>query len=217
MHVRTQLHAVAHRLLQTSSWWAWYPLMVERKNTGSRACRCASDFDKQVPLGRAIPVWGGLSEGGFAAVMWHERKKTNNVEWSEIVRSGKLTDAIRKINPRRRNGPWTVLCDNESFLRHEACLKAYAARKVYLWKLPAKSPDLNPIEMFWGWVRRQLRLKDLEDLKKKRALPGKTAYTLRVKKLFKSRKAQRVAGQLARRFRNTCLQVVRNKGASASN
>ena len=57
---------------------------------------------------------------------------------------------------------------------------------MLLWGVPAKSPDLNPIEMFWGWVRRQLRLKDLEDTREKRPVLGNTAYKIRVKNLFKS-------------------------------
>ena len=39
--------------------------------------------------------------------------------------------------------------------------------------LPPRSPDLSPVEMFWGWVRRQLRLKDLNDLKQKRSAWGR--------------------------------------------
>ena len=69
-----------------------------------------------------------------------------------------LTDAIRKLNPHRRNAPWTVLCDNESFLRHPNSQKAYATRNMHPWDVPARSPDLNLIEMFWGRTRRQLRL-----------------------------------------------------------
>ena len=47
--------------------------------------------------------------------------------------------------------------------------------------MPAKSPDLNPIEMFWGWVRRQLRLKDLEDMRQKLPTLEKTAYEVTCK------------------------------------
>ena len=88
-----------------------------------------------------------------------------------IVHSGKLTKAIRKINPRRRNWPWAVLCDNEPFLQHDVCLKFYVARSIHLWKLPVQSPDLNPIEMFWARVRRQLCLKDLDVFDKEASPP----------------------------------------------
>ena len=177
----------------------------------------ANGYDKQVPLARAIPLWGGISVDGFRAVLWHSKKKTDHEEWCKIVRAGKLTEAIRQLNPKRRSGPWTILCDNESFLRHKSSMRAYAAKHVYLWGVPPRSPDLSPIEMFWSWARRQLRLRDLADLKKKRAPLGKTAYTVRLKTLLRGQKAQRVAGQCAGKFRSSCLEVIKNKGAAASN
>ena len=74
----------------------------------------ADDYDKQVPLSRSIPLWGGVSEDGFAAVLWHpDSKKTNKEDWSQAVRDGKATAALRALNPKKKNGPWTILCDNE--------------------------------------------------------------------------------------------------------
>jgi len=177
----------------------------------------ADKFEKQVPLDRAIPLWGGISEDGFQAVLWHGKKKVDNAEWSTAVREGKLSSAIRKLNPRRRSGPWTVLCDNESFLRHASCTRAYKQKRIVLWAVPAKSPDLNPVEMFWGWARRQIRLKDLHDLKMNRPPLGKTAYVQRVKTMFRGAKAQKMAKQFARKFRGTCLEVIKRKGAAAHN
>ena len=87
--------------------------------------------------------------------------------------------------------------------------------KVYF--LPPYSPDLNPIEMFWGWIRRKLRLMDLADLRLKRRPLGKTAYTLRVKRVMQTQKAQTVAKNFATRFRKACVQVVKRKGAAADN
>ena len=175
----------------------------------------ANEYDKQVPLSRSIPLWGGCSEDGFAAVLWHPSKKTNNEEWAAMVRAGKLNEALKKINPRRRSGPWSILCDNESFLRHGNCLRAYAAKQIELWDVPPKSPGLNPIEMFWGWLRRQLRLKDLADLRSKRCVLGKTAYKARVKKFLQTQRAQRMARQFAKKFRGICKKVVSNKGTAA--
>jgi len=34
------------------------------------------EYMKQVPLSRAIPLWGGISDGGFAPVLWHPTHKT---------------------------------------------------------------------------------------------------------------------------------------------
>ncbi len=37
--------------------------------------------------------------------------------------------------------------DCESFLRAKDSLAAYRSKKIVLWAVPAKSPDLNPVEM----------------------------------------------------------------------
>ena len=51
----------------------------------------ADDYQKQVPIARCIPLWGGLSGDGFIAVHLHPSKKTNKEEWSRAVREGKVT------------------------------------------------------------------------------------------------------------------------------
>ena len=113
--------------------WGGFTHMWRKPSESKYAPLAGADaYDKQVPVARAIPLWGGISEDGFAAVLWHKRKKTNNEEWAEAVRAGCLTDALRKINPKRRGGPWTILCDNEGFLRHKNCLRAYAAKHIDL-------------------------------------------------------------------------------------
>lgn len=178
----------------------------------------ASDYDKQVPIGRAIPLWGGVSESGFAPVLWHPKsKKTNKEEWSKAVRDGTVTGALRLLNPRKKTGPWTILCDGESFLRAKVSMTAYRGKKIELWDVPAKSPDLNPVEMFWGWLRKKLRNMDLADMRKKRRPMGKTAYTARVKSVMRSQKAQAVAKKMAGRMRKSCQQVNARRGAAADN
>ena len=171
-------------------------------------------YDKQLPVSRAIPLWGGCSAHGFETVLWHAKKKTDHEEWSAAVRQGKLTAALRRLNPGRRHRPWTVLCDNESFLRHPAPMRAYVQKRVRLWAVPPRSPDLNPIEMFWGWVRRQLRLQDLDDLRHHRAPLTKAAYILRIEALFRSAKAQEVAGKCAMKLRSKCRDVLASSGAA---
>ena len=165
--------------------WGGATHMWRRKGEANvPALAGADDYDKQVPLSRAMPLWGGVSQDGFAAVLWHlDSKKTNKEDWSKAVRDGKLTAALRALNPKKRRGPWTVLCDNEGFLRAKASMAAYSPRSITLWSVPPKSPDLNPVEMFWGWLRKKLRSMDLEDLRKKRRLLDKTAYVARVKGL----------------------------------
>ena len=171
----------------------------------------------QVPMCRAIPLWGGISEGGFAEVLVHKSKKLSQEEWVTAVRKGKLTNAIRKLKPQLRSGPWHVLCDNEKFLHAKASKKAYAARPLKMWHIPPRSPDLNPVERFWGWLRQQLRHKDLADLRKKRPPLGKTAYLVRVRRFLKTKKAQTKAAAFASSssFKRVCAEVERKRGGAA--
>ena len=34
--------------------------------------------------------------------------------------------------------------------------EAYEAKGIHLWQIPPRSPDLNPIEKFWGWLQKDL-------------------------------------------------------------
>ena len=106
-------------------------------------------------------------------MLFHPNKKLTQEEWAAAVSAGKLVAACKQARPDRVNGPWHVLCDNESFIKGRQSKKAYAKASVQLWHIPARSPDLNPVEKFWGNLRKRLRAMDLQDLAKKRPPVGK--------------------------------------------
>ena len=160
-------------------------------------------------------MWGGISGGGFAEVVFHERKKLTASEWAGYVRAGKLTAAIKSLKPVDKRGPWHVLCDNESFLKATVSRAAYHKAKITLWQILAKSPDLNPVEKFWGWLRKRLRALDLKDMVAKRPPMGKLAYRVRVRAVCRTRKAQRVDAACARGLRKVCREVIRKGGAAS--
>ncbi len=172
-------------------------------------------YKKQVPPHRIVPLWGGIGAGGFAPIFFHKSRKTNEDDWSSMVEKGSLTKALQALSPDHKRGSWKIICDNESFLRAPASRAAHKQCKVRLWGIPAKSPDLNPIERFWSWMRRALNKMDLEDLIKKRPVPGRTAYQERVRRLLKSPRAQQVAKNMFRSLRKVA-QDVKNKGGRAS-
>ena len=130
------------------------------------------------------------------------------------MREGKLTDAIRKLNPRRRHGPWTVLCDNESFLGAKDTAAAHKAAKITLCNIPAHSPDLNPVERFWAWLRKKLRAMDLQDAVAQRPVLGRAAYIARVRPVCKTKEAQAVAASQAKLMKRVCREVLKKKSAA---
>ena len=121
--------------------------------------------------------------------------------------------AVKAVKPVNGAGPWTVLCDNETFLRTKVCSAAHKAVKVKLWSIPRRSPDCNPVEKFWAWLRSRLRAMDLRDAVAKRAVPSKTAYRARVRRLVQTKKAQKVAGNHARALKGVCRIILQKKGA----
>jgi hypothetical protein len=171
-------------------------------------------YNKQIPYNRAIPMWGGLGIGGFGLVMFHKWKKVNTAEWTQAVESGRLVAACKSARPDRTRGPWRLLCDNESFLHSKETQAAHEKVAVELWHIPPRSPDLNPVERFWGWVRKRLRAMDLADLTAGRRAVKKAALKARVRNLLKTQKAKEVGKSFVLSLRKTCEEVKKKKGAA---
>ena len=91
----------------------------------------------------------------------------------------------------------------------------YKRHNIVLMHIPPRSPDLNPIERFWAWVRQQLRHKDLDDLKKGRPALGKAAYRLRVRQLLRTKAAQQVAKSKFLVHKKICQEIINKKGAAS--
>ena len=171
-------------------------------------------YGDQVPLGRAVPLWGGIASGGFAVVAFHDRRKLTSEEWqATAVVSGKLIDACRKARPDRHRGPWHILCDNESFLKKS--LAAHRGVGAHLWHIPPRSPDLNPVERFWSWLRRKLRAMDLADLVAKRPPLGKMALKARVRQIASTNECTRVARNTANSLHKVCKLVQKKRGGAS--
>ena len=189
------------------------PKVWRRKDENGLPALAGYDkYQKQVPASRMIPLWGGVGPGGFAPILWHSNRKTDNVEWSAAVRAGSLTSALKAVNPGKRAGPWKVLCDNESFLKHAESVKAYRKPRITLVHIPAKSPDLNPVEKFWGWARKKLHKMDLADLRAGRVVPGRTAYKERIRRLLMTADAQQKARNFYGNLRTVAKKIVLKKG-----
>ena len=118
------------------------------------------------------------------------------------------------LNPARKTGVKHVLCDNERFLTTAASTRAMRQAKIRLWHIPPLSPDLNPVEKFWAWMRRALRALDLADCVAGRPVLTRQQYTARIRTVARSQRAQRVAAACAMGLRRVCQEVQRRKGAA---
>ena len=108
-----------------------------------------------------------------------------------------------------------MLCDGEGFLTAKDCKAAYKKQKITTLTLPPKSPDLNPIEKFWGWLRRELQVRDLQDVHAKKAALTKDAYKNRVRNLLKTKGTQSIAARFATDLIKVCKEVKKKGGAAA--
>ena len=137
-------------------------------------------------------MWGGIGPGGFGLIMFHRFKKVDQHEWSAAVDSGQLVAACKTCRPDRQHGPWRILCDNETFLKAPASRTAHRAAGVHLWHIPPRSPDLNPVEKYWAWLRRKLRAMNLDDLRAKRAPVTKAVLRTRVRNVCRTVAARKI-------------------------
>ncbi len=97
-------------------------------------------------------------------------------------------------------------------------MRARPVKKLYdnigskMWEVPPRSPDLNPVEFFWAWLRKHLRAMDLKDAVAGRPVLGKMAYTARVRRVCATKKAQTVEKNVSRRLKKACQMVIKAKG-----
>ena len=78
--------------------------------------------------------------------------------------------------------------------------------------IPARSPDLNPVEKYWAWLRRKLRFLDLDDLMKGRPPATKAKLRARVRAICASQRAKTVARNCVVGLRRVCMEVIRKRG-----
>ncbi|CAE7257144.1 unnamed protein product [Symbiodinium sp. CCMP2592] len=239
----------------------------QRGEAGMERLAGQKPYPSQFPQNRAVPLWGGLSEGGVPHSGFHKSRKFTAAEWCSVVRRGRLKAAIQALQPvkpdgshRSGDGNSTVdggrksiylidgsrlttsattmaasaeaaaplvtmafgelglsagLCDNESFLHTVSSKRTMAAEGITVWPVPASSPDLNPVERFWAWLRKRIHHLDREDLRQKRPPIGMLAFKARVRAILSSRRAQSVAARIAGGLKKTCKEVIAKKGGMA--
>ena len=160
-------------------------------------------------------MWGGIGPGGFGLVLFHPSKKVNTEEWVEAVEAGRLVAACKRARPDRERGPWHILCDNERFLKAPASREAHGACHVHLCHIPPRSPDLNPVELFWGWLRKQLRAMDLADFMGGRPPVTRIRLKARVRGLLETQRARRVATRCFLLLGKAWEVVARKRGTAS--
>ena len=119
-----------------------------------------------VQLGTKVALWGGFTgKGTFTLRLWTRTPKMTSEQWAALVPSVRaaVDEAYGDDVPSR---PW-VWHDNERFL---LCPDVYSQHGMSLHRFPPNSGDLNPIETVWAWLRRDLAIREQDDLQARRVL-----------------------------------------------
>ena len=69
----------------------------KRGEAGAERLAGQDPYPTQLPYNRTVPLWGGLSEGGFQMVAFHAPRKFTARAWCRVVRTGKLATAIKAL------------------------------------------------------------------------------------------------------------------------
>ena len=120
-------------------------------------------FDAKVKFPDSIMMWGGIAMNYRTPLV----RCSNGVTSDEYIRILDSSGFINEMNSMHGQGNWKLLQDGASCHTSEKVLSFLESRHVCVvagW--PPNSPDLNPIEMVWGVMKRRLgdRWKDVDDL-----------------------------------------------------
>ncbi|CAK0848387.1 unnamed protein product, partial [Prorocentrum cordatum] len=177
-------------------------------------CRAGEPHMRRMATGAAKPELSGRNDYAQQIPYSRQFRKANAGEWVRAVSAGKLAGACRAARAGGGEGPWRVLRDDESFLMTAESKAATRKARVSLWRIPSRSPDLNPVEKYWSHLRRRLRKHDLADLVAGRPPVMRAALKERVRRLLGSAGAKTAARNTARSLGKTCQEVLKKKGAA---
>ena len=108
-----------------------------------------------------VPLWGGFNvHGGFALKLRTEKAKMTKDQWAAHLPALKRAASQANNCPgRKRLKMWF---DNEGFLKIDAKYRKHGLTAI---RFPPNSGDFNPIETVWAQLRKDLAVREFEDLK----------------------------------------------------
>ena len=75
----------------------------------------------------------------------------------KALNKGSFEEFIRNYIIPLATKPYTLIMDNLSIHKNKACLELLKKHQIEVIFQPPYSPEYNPIEFVWGWVKKSLR------------------------------------------------------------
>ncbi len=75
----------------------------------------------------------------------------------KALNKGSFEEFIRNYIIPLATKPYTLILDNLSIHKNKACLELLKKHQIEVIFQPPYSPEYNPIEFVWGWVKKSLR------------------------------------------------------------
>ena len=120
-------------------------------------------FMEREKFTKSVMVWGGIAEGYRTPLL----RCSNGVDSDEYIQILEKSGFIEDLNAKHGQGNWMLLQDGAACHTSQKVVSFLERRRVCVvpgW--PPNSPDLNPIEMLWGVMKRKLagRWKNADDI-----------------------------------------------------
>ena len=136
-------------------------MWMRRAERFSRGVHTFNRYGTQ--LGVKVPLWGGITGSGRCALrLWTRTAKMNKAQWAALVPAmRRAIDHAAVPRPGDARSAFKVWQNNEGILQQP---KVYKRHGLQLVNFPPNSGDLNPIETVWARLRRDLALREMQDL-----------------------------------------------------
>lgn len=100
-----------------------------------------------------VMIWGGISWCGKTKIYFFDHFKEKKQRINSQIYIKVIKKAIQEIKKIYKKKEWFFIQDNAPIHKSKITMKFFKNRKIHLIEWPRRSPDLNPIEMVWSYLK----------------------------------------------------------------